>query len=97
MLPNIAEKLIIRMFNVLSQQKFYFTTSSVFRACSLQVQGPIAKKFGRGSFNLTTAMLLLLQLHGAEQEAKKRTSKMSQTLDRFFKKVSNHLQTKGIK
>ena len=33
-------------------------------------------------------MLLLLQPHGAEQEAKKRTLKMSQTLDRFFKNVS---------
>ena len=42
-------------------------------------------------------MLLLLQPHGAEQLAKKPTRKMSQTLDRFFKKVSmNIIMKKNI-
>ena len=43
MLPKIVEKLIIRQFDFVSQQKF-----QQFRACTLQVWKSIAKRVGRG-------------------------------------------------
>ena len=69
MLPEIVEELIIKLLDFLSQQKFHFTTS----AHTLRVWRSIAKRVGRGCSNLTAAMLLLLQPHGAEQLAKKPT------------------------
>ena len=36
MLPKIVEKLIIRLFDFLSQQKFYFTTTNMYSS-SLKV------------------------------------------------------------
>ena len=84
MLPKVVEKLVIRLFDFLSQQKFHFTTSNAY-SLSSEVN---FKKVGHGCSNLTTAVLLLLQPHGAEQLAKKPTCKKSQTLDRFFNKIS---------
>ena len=75
LLPKIVEKLIIKMFDFQSQQTFHFTTSIVSSSSS-----EVDCKNGWHVYsNLTIAMLLLLQPHGAEQLAKMPTWKMSQT------------------
>ena len=61
MLPKIVGKLIIRLFDFLSQQKqkFHFTTSSAYFSSS---EVNCKKSVMGGCFNLTTAMLLLLHI-----------------------------------
>ena len=68
MLPEIVEKLIKRLFDFLSQQKFHFTN---FEHVLLSSEVNCKKIVGSGCSNLTTPMLLLLQPHGAEWLAKK--------------------------
>ena len=68
-LPKIVEKRIIRLFDFISQQNFHFTTSTAYSSSSES----IAKRVGHALSNLTTAMLLLLQPHSAEQLGRKPT------------------------
>ena len=89
MLPKIIEKLIIRLFDFLS----HFTT--LMR--TLRVQRSIAKRVGRGCSNLTTAMLLLLQPHGAEQLARRLHERCPKHWIDSSRKFQDHLQTQGNK
>ena len=93
MLPKIVEKLIIRLFDFLSQQKFHFTSSSSYSS-SLEVN---CKRVGRGCSNLTTAMLSLLQRHGAEQLVKSLHERCPKHWIDSSRKFQDLLQTQGNK
>ena len=94
MLPKIVEKIIIRLFDFLSQQKFYFTTSCAY---SLTLEVNYKKIFGSSCPNLTTAMLLLLLPHGAEQLTKKPHERCPKHWIDSSRKFQNYLRTQGNK